>query len=249
MQDVWERYMKPVDGHPASLSINASIIESDAHEVLPYVGFIKVALQHPTQKGFLSDEEEPFLRFIEDSIEAAVLRYKVGACVGRIVSQGVAHFIYYLKYDFEWKDIAAFAFKQIDEYDYEAGSRIDSAWEVYEKLLWPNLREWQIIHNHHACDALQEQGDALTLARAVEHSIYFNDLATSSECMHYLEGKGFKAIANAYDPKTERIWLRFYRQDIPFYTRIDPLTLELIDISEQFLGEYDGWECSVIKAS
>jgi len=41
--------------------------------------------------------------------------------------------------------------------------------------------------------------------------------------------------------------VKFYRVDTPFYYDIDELTMQLIDISENFNGYYDGWECSLVK--
>ena len=46
---------------------------------------------------------------------------------------------------------------------------------------------------------------------------------------------------------TAMLGVSFYRQDRPFYYDIDTLTLHLIDLSQQYEGQYDGWETSVVK--
>lgn len=67
-----------------------------------YVGFIKLKMKAPNDRGLISQEEETQLSFIEDKIEMESLRYRVGNYVGKIVSNNEITFIYYLKYDFEW---------------------------------------------------------------------------------------------------------------------------------------------------
>ena len=248
MQEVWENYMKPVDGRPAVVAFNAGIAERVPDPELPVAGFVKVALQTPTPQGLLDEGEADEIGFVEDRLEMEVLRYRIGSYVGRVLSGGEAHFIFYLKYAFEWPDVVAAAMGHFPEYSHTFGSREDAEWGVYRKLLSPTPRERQMIHNHHACDRLRSAGDNLRLPRAIEHRAYFETPEARRRFAEEISAEGFKVQKEL--PPSERTplyGLQFYRTDSPYYYDIDALTLSLIDLGSRFDGQYDGWETSLVK--
>lgn len=248
MQEYWELYMKTIDGNIASVLVNAGISAELPSEDKYYVGFIKLAMNAPNDKGLISENEEVQLNFIEDKIEMESLRYRIGNYVGKIVSNGEITFIYYLKHDFEWPDVVSAAMNDFEGYKYEFGSKMDPDWEIYNKLLFPTPIEWQIIHNHKVCDNLKANGDSLHLPRAIEHKAYFETPEQRNTFVERIESEAFK-IKELMDANenTPMVGISFYRQDKPFYYDIDTLTLHLIEITYQCEGQYDGWETSVVK--
>lgn len=248
MQEYWELYMKQIDGAIASVLVNAGISAELPSEDKFYVGFIKLSMKAPNDRGLISEDEEAQLSFIEDKIEMEALRYRIGNYVGKIVTKGEMTFVYYLKHEFEWPDVVAAAMKEFPDYSYSHGSKMDGEWEVYHKLLFPTATQWQIIQNHKVCDHLKSQGDSLHLPRAIEHKAYFETAKKRSDFVSVIEAEGFK-VKNVIEPteETPMAGLSFYRQDKPFYYDIDSLTLRLIDLSAQNGGAYDGWETSVVK--
>jgi len=240
--------MKPVDGRPAAVAFNAEIAERLPDEELGVLGFVKVGLLSPTSEGFISEDEADELGFVEDRLEMEALRYRIGKYVGRVVSNGEAHFVFYIKYDFEWPDVVATAMGHFPQYGYESGSRSDPEWEVYRKLLFPTAREWQMIHNHHTCDRLKAAGDNLRLPRAIEHRAYFRTAEQRVAFVSRIEKEGFR-VQKTLPPteETPLYGLHFYRIDAPYYYDIDALTLSLIEMGEHLGGEYDGWETSLVK--
>ncbi|WP_151900558.1 DUF695 domain-containing protein [Sulfurimonas hydrogeniphila] len=249
MQEYWEAYMKPMDGHAAMVSLNAGVADSVPDGEYMYVGFVKVKLNNPKEDGLVWEQEGDDVGFIEDRLEMESLRYRNGKYIGRIITQGAVNFIYALKMDFEWKNTVEDAMKHFPEYSYEFGSRIDSEWEVYQKLLFPTVKEWQIITNHHACDNLKEQGDDLQQARAIEHKSYFTCNDDREGFVQKIQEMGFAEQKRSEVPfRDETMYgISFYRKDKPFYYDIDALTVELIDVSEAYNGKYDGWECALVK--
>jgi len=248
MQEYWEVYMKPIEGHPSMVSFNASVSETMPDMALGYVGFVKVPLLQPTKEGLVSAEEEGDIGFMEDSLEMESLRYRIGTYVGRIVTKSEINFIYYLKYEFEWADAVKAAMKKFTDYKFELGSRADFEWEVYQKLLYPTSSQWQIIQNHNSCDALAKSGDTLHISRAIEHKMFFETQEDRASFEKAIEEDGF-SVQEEMEP-TEDIALygvQFYRVDIPFYYNIDELTLSIIAKGEQYNGQYDGWETSLVK--
>ncbi|WP_345976963.1 DUF695 domain-containing protein [Sulfurimonas sp. HSL3-7] len=249
MQDYWEAYMKPMEGHPAMVSFNAGVSADVPDRAFGYVGFVKVPLKIPGAEGLIAPKEEDDISFIEDRLEMESLRYRAGKYIGRIITQGEVNFIYCLKLDFEWGDTVNAAMRNFETYTFTFGSRVDTEWEVYQKLLFPTPKEWQIIQNHHACDRLKEAGDNLFLTRAIEHKTYF-DLSENRELFKkQIEAEGFH-IQKEIEPSDDiaLCGLIFYRRDRPYYYDIDALTLSLIDLTEALGGQYDGWETSLVKS-
>jgi len=249
MQEYWESYVKPIEGHKAMISFNAGVADFVPDTEYMYVGFVKVKLNESKEDGLVNEEESNDVGFIEDRLEMESLRWRSGKYIGRIITQGEVSFIYYLKLDFEWKNTVESAMKQFPEYKHEFGSRIDMEWEVYQKLLFPTLREWQIIANHHSCDNLEEQGDDLKANRAIEHKVYFELSENRENFVALMEEEGFKMQNEIEVPFNDKIMygVQFYRIDTPFYYDIDELTMMIIDISDSCSGQYDGWECSLVK--
>ena len=248
MQGYWEEYIKTVDSHPAMISLNVSASEDGSSEDHGYVAFVKVKLRVPTEDGFVAKDEIDDITFIEDRLELESLRYRHGQYVGRVISANHITFIYYLKLDFEWSDSVNAAMSHFQDYSFEFGSRTDSDWEVYQKLLFPTDKEWQIIHNHHACDELSSAGDTLQTPRAIEHTSYFKTPQAREQFSAFIVSEDFKILENI-EPSVETpaYGVKFYRIDVPHYHAIDNLTMTLIEYSKSYDGEYDGWETSLVK--
>ena len=249
MQEIWESYMKPIEGRPAMVAFNAEATDSASAGEFGVLGYVKVRLRFPTGKGFVDDAESDGLGFIEDQLEMEALRYRIGKYVGRILSNGEVHFIFYLRYDFEWSDVVGEAMRHFPQYGYECGSRMDTEWEVYRNLLSPTEREWQMIHNHRTCDRLRAGGDDLQQRRAIEHRAFFETSEGRRNFASAIAEEGF-SIQGELSPTKERPWfgLQFYRIDSPHYYDIDALTLSLIELGVRFGGQYDGWETSLVRS-
>jgi len=90
MQEYWEIYMKNLEGKPASIQFNAGIsmeIE-ELQYTHPIIGFVKAKLKDPKANGMLSKNEEPEILFMEDKLEAAMIKFRIGKYVGQIISDG-----------------------------------------------------------------------------------------------------------------------------------------------------------------
>ncbi len=247
MQEYWEKYKKPIDGKPATVSLNVDFMnECDNYEYM-YVGFVKVALREPKEDGLIAQSEIDEISQIEDRLEFEALRFRVGKYVGLITTDGSVNFIYYLKMDFEWENVVHEAMKHFPHYSYEFGSKEDMQCEVYRKLLYPDIYQWQIIHNHNTCNQLIARGDTLQQQRAIEHTSYFKDVQKAQEFLADIGSEGFtKTSVDEESGGEYGIKVNFFRKDVPFFTTIDEITLWLIGKTQQYEGVYDGWECSVV---
>ena len=248
MQEYWELYMKNLEGKPASILFNAGIsmdVEKFRY-IYPQIAFVKVKLKEPNEKGLVSKSEEDEIAFLEDKLEASLIKFRIGKYVGRIFSDGYVTFLYYLQFTYNWQDFLDFALDEHASYEMTSAFQEDSEWNYYQKLLYPNVKEWQIIQNHKACDALKAKEDNLHLPRAIEHKVFFSDEVKKDELVAKLKEDGFKIQSQIKKDGVDGF--AFYRVDKPFYHSIDELTLYLIDMLETYGASYDGWETSVVKS-
>jgi len=249
MQEYWELYMKNLEGKPASILFNAGIsmdVEKFKY-IYPQIAFVKVKLKEPNERGLVSESEEPEIAFLEDKLEASLIKFRIGKYVGRIFSDGYVTFLYYLQFTYNWQDFLNFALDEHSSYEITSGFQEDGEWNYYRQLLYPNPKEWQIIQNHKACDALKAKEDNLHLPRAIEHKLYFQSEYKRAELIEALEAEGFK-IGKELVGEDGHKGFTFYRIDKPFYHEIDELTLHLIDLVDAHDASYDGWETSVVKS-
>lgn len=250
MQEYWELYMKNLEGKPASIQFNAGIsMEMDEMEYThPIVAFVKAKLKEPNEHGLLSESEEAEILFMEDKLEAAMIKFRIGKYVGRILSDGYVTFLYYVQFTYNWPDFIEFALNEHTDYEVSNGHQEDREWNYYKKLLYPTAKEWQLIQNHKVCEQLKTKEDNLYLARAIEHKAFFSqDESQKDVLIGKLESEGFK-VQSELESEEGIKGFSFYRIDKPFYHDIDALTLELIDLLEAHGASYDGWETSVVKS-
>ncbi len=248
MQEYWEIYMKSLEGYPASILFNAGIsidIEKNRY-IFPTVGYVKVMLKEPAEKRLLSENEEPEILYMEDKLEAAMLKFRIGKYVGRVITQGSVTFIYYLQFTHNWQDFLEYALDEFGSYEVVNGFQNDSEWNYYKNLLFPTAREWQIIQNHKVCDSLRSNEDDLQQKRAIEHRVFFNDFSLKEDFLQDVKKEGFSYMDDISHKDGLR-GVRIYREDKPFYYDIDEVTLFLIDTAAKYGALYDGWETSLAK--
>jgi hypothetical protein len=247
MQEYWELYMKNLEGKVASVQFNAGIsmeIE-ELRYTHPTIAYVKAKLKEPKENGLLFKDEEPEILYMEDKLEASMIKFRIGKYVGRIISDGYVTFLYYVQFTYNWEDFIEFALNEHQEYEITHGYSDDSEWNYYKKLLYPTDKEWQIIQNHKVCDNLKKQGDNLYLERLVEHKLFFLNEDKKDILIDKLKEMGFKVKDNIVN-KEGIEGLHFFRLDNVFYHHIDELTLELIDIAKTHNAQYDGWETSAL---
>jgi len=249
MQEYWELYMKQVDGRPALVFFNAGI-SMELEEIkafYPQVAFVKVVLRDPNEKGLLNESEEPEISYLEDKLEASLIKFRIGKYVGKVISDGEVTFLYYLQFTYNWQDFLEYALEAFGHYEICSGYQEDSEWNYYQNLLYPTPKEWQIIQNHKACDHLKANDDNLNQPRAIEHKVFFDLESDNQEVIiERLEKKGFRVLSEIESDEGMK-GMSFFRVDKPFYYDIDSLTLELIDMFEGYGASYDGWETSIVK--
>jgi regulator of RNase E activity RraB len=95
--------------------------------------------------------------------------------------------------------------------------------------------------NRRVVDSLQESGDKLETPRKVDHWLYFNSSEMLQQFKERIKEEGFN-IEDESGQKDEdgKYSLHISRTDAVDFHSINEVTDLLVELAEQFEGEYDG---------
>jgi hypothetical protein len=137
--------------------------------------------------------------------------------------------------------LVALAMKNFPDYRFTIEIKDDPVWEIYRSFLYPPPEELERIGNRRVCDRLRENGDDLTMARAIDHYAYFSNIIAMSEFVQYLRNEGFNILSESLS-SDGKLRVEFSRSDVP--QQIDDVTFTLFREVSALSGQYDGWGCA-----
>jgi hypothetical protein len=102
------------------------------------------------------------------------------------------------------------------------------------------------FENEKVREGLRQNGDDCRTPRLVDHYAYFGDIASLRNYREYVESNGYQIIRESSDDEEDSLWLLLFSK-LQRLTELDPITSELQAKAESLDGEYDGWECDVVR--
>jgi hypothetical protein len=250
MTDTWDFYFFEHAGTVGSIFVDLGL-EADA----PLAGFTRVGrlsvdMRQPRADGLSSNEEYPQLVALEDALKTQLdgghARY-----VGRNTAQGCRDFYFYLDADADadWQARVAGLMALFPGYAHRCESWDDPTWDAYFTFLLPDVAQHHTITNRQVCEALKSHGDLLEDAREIDHWAYFQDAAARDAFIAKAATLGFQ-LRHAWDPDedSQHHVAQVYRLDVPALDHIDAVTHPLLEAALALGGDYDGWECVVVKS-
>jgi len=248
MADDWDFFLCRVDDKPASILVNFGLADEAPIERLPYMACIQVHMKAPDPNGLSSREESTTLAAIEDSLTANLADEGTAMYVGRNTSDGRRDFYFYIAHPTGWQDRVEQIMQLFQAYDFASGVRNEPNWQTYFEFLYPSEIDQLCIANRRVCQSLEQNGDALTQERGIDHYAQFPDAASRSSFIDEALKLGF-AIRSTTDPKTTDDLFRIHlvRADIPGYANIDAITEPLFGLAKEFGGSYAGWGSPIVR--
>ncbi|MET1081009.1 MAG: DUF695 domain-containing protein [Pseudomonas sp.] len=249
MTQDWDFYFLNVNDRPASIFLDLGIYDAPPRDALPHMAYVRVRLNAPREDGLSSEQEYDALVAIEDALEAQVTDVHSGY-VGRCTGNGCRDFFFYVAHPQEWTARVATCMASFKQYRYEVETREDRDWSTYFSFLYPETADLQIINNRRVCRALEQQGDALTQPREIDHWTYFANADHLRAFIAEAQAMGFSLRAQHADEEDDdedQHCAQLWRADIPAEGGIDEVTLLLSDLALKHGGEYDGWESQVVN--
>jgi hypothetical protein len=246
MSDNWDFYMTRVDDDPASIMVDLGIRETVPFITHKFMGYMRTKMKDPRPDGLSSQEEFETLCAIGDAVENA-LAAEDGAhiYVGRNTSGGHRDFYIYTSNLEQLHLCLGAVTRAFPQYDFILGGREDAEWSTYLDFLYPSPADKQRMMDRRVCEQLREQGDNLSIAREIDHRVYFSDKSKLKLYENYLRENDYVKI---YIGKTKPIlgerFIDFKHIGAP--EAVSDVVYDLYTKAEELGGTYDGWGCSVI---
>lgn len=208
---------------------------------------VAITVKEPTEEGFVFDHENEELVDIEDLIIARIpLSYDAIFC-GRITANGVRNLYFYLNSDENIDQYIHEVMEAYDDYEYGIGTNIDTDWNFYIDILYPNEFQRLSIKNRKGIDSLVEGGDDLSQPRMVTHWLHFVDEYKMDDFSIKAELSNFEIVKKEHNvnlgSKPFRIEIKRIEQIS--WASLDDCTFLLSDLAQKYNGEYDGWETTI----
>ncbi|WP_431046678.1 DUF695 domain-containing protein [Roseateles sp. L2-2] len=245
MTDDWDFYSALVDGKPASLYVDLGAKAFAPRKDLPHMAYLRLRMRQPRDDGLSSKAEFDQLIVIEDALTDALCDEHT-AFVGRNTSDGCRDFYFYVSAPDTWEARTASAMAPFGDYQFQTGTREDPEWSSYMNFLLPGPWDRQRILNRGVCEQLQENGDALTTPREIDHLAYFRDAASAAAFIDDVRPLGYHIKDEPrHDEEDDTISVEVSRVDVPSMQGIDEVTRPIFEATHRHGGDYDGWGCTV----
>lgn len=162
--------------------------------------------------------------------------------VGRVMKEGWAEFYFYAPQSKRFENLSSEVMNRHGGYAYERGSSRDSKWEMYIDNLFPDPYGLLSIQNRHTITALIEAGDDLTIAREVEHYLFFQTKSAMERAVSQLASHGFEVKEYVTDDESDYAYGVILLKNEPITPEVvDETTTSLYESAIQEHGHYEGW--------
>ena len=247
MSEHWDMYFGYIENKLASVVLDMDVFQEIAMGEYSHSFCLRLIVKQPNEDGFPIGSEAEKMAEVEDSC-IELLKSKNFINVGRITTDGARDVIFYSNQ----KD-SNYLVEAAELHIKQAGMQFeifdikeDEIWGFYFDFLYPNQYQQQHMGNRQVVDSLEEAGDNLEVPRKVEHWLYFDDAKMRKRFTKEVKKLGFTVDEEETSEEGEYL-LTISRIDSVDFHSINKVTDFLVETSEKYNGEYDGWETFVIE--
>lgn len=243
----WASYFCRVEDKPGSIRLNLALNEIAPIEKYKYRIWFSIKLLKPDENGFTTREEFPTICDIEDDISNAL--EKVGVIlVGALKTNGTFDLYFYSKNIEGFEKIINSVMKNYSDYNYATDSKTDNEWNDYFNFLYPGEYEYQTILNQRVLMNLDKEGDNSESEREIDHWLYFKTEDDRNNYIPKIEKIGYKVISKNNLEEGQYLYqLNISKVSDAYSNTINDSVWELITLSKEDNGVYDGWGCPIAK--
>ncbi|WP_126938278.1 DUF695 domain-containing protein [Veillonella sp. CHU740] len=235
---------------PAVIRVNLALRDFEYTANYPNRLHLQILYKNANDSGFPTREEGEYVYSIEDAVEEIVEQH--GDMLAGVVKcdERVRIFAYTKSELGYYDEISAVMSKNFPDYAYTLAIVDDSDWELYFQGLYPDRYEYQSIMNMRLIEDIKSDGDSM-VPRVLEHCLLFKTEENGEAFLAKVMEDGFIKLSSENQTDNEDIdkehlyVLVIGREDA--FKNIDEIVWYLMDLAEEFDGEYDGWGCHIVK--
>ena len=235
---------------PAVIRTNLALRDFEYTANYPKRLHLQILYKNADDNGFPTREEGEYVYSIEDAVEEIVEQH--GDMLAGVVKcdERVRIFAYTKNELGYYDEISAMMSKNFPDYAYTLAVVEDSDWEMYFQALYPDRYEYQSIMNMRLIENIESHGDSM-VPRVLEHCLCFTTEEHGEAFLAKVMEEGFTKLSSENLTDNEDIdkeypyELVIGREDD--FEDIDETVWYLMDLAEEFDGEYDGWACHIVR--
>ena len=235
---------------PAVIRVNLALRDFEYTANYPKRLHLQILYKNANDSGFPTREEGEYVYSIEDAVEEIVKQH--GDILAGVVKcdERVRIFAYTKNELGYYDEISAVMSKNFPDYAYTLAVVDDPDWELYFQALYPDRYEYQSIMNMRLIEDIKSDGDSM-VPRVLEHCLLFKAEENGEAFLDNVMEDGFIKLSSEDRSNNEDIdkeypyLLVIGREDA--FENIDEIVWYLMDLAEEFDGEYSGWGCHIVK--
>ena len=235
---------------PAVIRTNLALRDFEYTANYPKRLHLQILYKNADDNGFPTREEGEYVYSIEDAVEEIVKQHG-DMLAGVVKCDERVRIFAYTKNELGYYDaISKMMSENFPDYAYTVEVVEDEDWELYFQALYPDRYEYQSIMNMRLIEDIKSDGDSM-VPRVLEHCLLFTTEENGEAFLAKVMEDGFIKLSSEERSNNEAIdkeypyLLVIGREDA--FENIDEIVWYLMDLAEEFDGEYDGWGCHIVK--
>ena len=235
---------------PAVIRVNLALRDFEYTANYPKRLHLQILYKNANDSGFPTREEGEYVYSIEDAVEEIVKQHG-DMLTGVVKCDERVRVFAYVKNELGYYDeISEIMAENFPDYAYTLAIVDDPDWELYFQGLYPDRYEYQSIMNMRLIEDIKSDG-ARMVPRVLEHCLLFKTEENGEAFFAKVMEDGFIKLSSENQSDNEDIdkeypyVLVIGREDA--FENIDEIVWYLMDLAEEFDGEYSGWGCHIVK--
>ena len=235
---------------PAVVRTNLALTDFQFTANYPKRLHLQILYKNADDNGFPTREEGEYVYSIEDAVVEIIEKHG-DILVGVVKCDERVRIVSYAKNELGYYDeISKMMSEKFPDYAYTLAVVEDEEWELYFQALYPDRYEYQSIMNMRLIENIKSDGDSM-VPRVLEHCLLFKTeengeaflAKVMEDCFIKLSSEN---LSNNEDIDKEYPYVLVIGREDAF-ENIDETVWYLMDLAEEFDGEYSGWGCHIVK--
>ena len=235
---------------PAVIRTNLALRDFEFTVNYPKRLELQILYKNADDNGFPIREEGEYVYSIEDAV-VEIIEQHGDILAGVVKCDERVRIVSYAKNELGYYDeISEMMSENFPDYAYTFAVFEDKDWDMYFHALYPDKYEYQSIMNMRLIENIKSDGDSM-VPRVLEHCLLFKTEENGEAFLAKVMEDGFiklssENLSNNEDIDKEYPYVLVIGREDAF-ENIDEIVWYLMDLAEEFDGEYSGWGCHVVK--
>jgi uncharacterized protein (TIGR01619 family) len=244
----WENYRSIIEKRIASVFVDVSLIDKAPVPHHSTIVLLSLKMRESDIDGLTTTREVNQLLMIEDSMMRNLNRTGNILYAGNIVTKGYKNFYFYTDSIAACSTMIQHTLTSFPTYKYKIQTQEDPYWAIYAEVLYPREEYQQMIENSKTVLVLSQNGDPLTTAREVKHTIHFRDIYNREDFITKAAKNKYTVVSktDSDDPFYPHA-LVISRKDFVDIYSVNEYTLDLWYLAREYNGNYAGWQTVLRK--